>query len=73
MPWRGYASDQRGLFSSHDGSLRQVILIGPRAHTRLWMRPIMSAQDARGPMSMIWQGRASVQPGRSSLCSASGI
>jgi hypothetical protein len=33
----------------------------------------MSAQDARDPMTMIWQGDASAQPGRSSLCSASEI
>jgi len=30
----------------------------------------MSAQDARGPMNMIWHGYASVQPGGSGLCPA---
>jgi len=34
------------------------------------MRSIMSAQDARGPMSMIGQGYASAQPDGSSLCPA---
>ena len=41
-----------------------------RAHTPVWMRPIMSAQDARGPMIMIGQGYASARPGRSSPGSA---
>jgi len=36
-------------------SVRRVILIGPRASCAL---KIMSAQDARGPMSMIGQGCA---------------
>jgi len=71
--WRGYASDRQDLFPSPDESVRQVILIGPRAScalTRLWMRPILSAQDARGPMIMIGHGYTSARPGGSSLCPA---
>jgi len=41
-----------------------------RALTRVWMRPIMSAQDARGPMIIVGHGYAAVRPGGSSLRSA---
>jgi len=49
------------------------MIIGPRilrALTRVWMRPIMSAQDARGPMIIVGHGYAAVRPGGSSLRSA---
>ena len=50
-----------------DERVRRVMLIGPRASCALM---ILSAQDARGPMSMIGHGCASAQPGGSSLCPA---
>ena len=65
LPASGFSSDRQDLFSSPDERLRRVI--GPRAFCALM---ILSAQDARGPMSMIGHGYASVQPGGSSLCSA---